>query len=166
MAYWVWRADGALQCSDVAGQSLDAARADLALLVSDGGIIAGKQMRRQVIAMCGAPSGVMNAFEVTELARHILFHGFVGPMGFADCPKEINVPPLAAVAEADRVADLAAVAGSTGITSATANPVLIRELVGRAVRIYEFGDSVTEDYRPYRTNIVTLDGRVQDIWFG
>jgi hypothetical protein len=163
MTHWVWRPDGAIQCFDKAGESLEDAHADLAQRIGSRNILDSTQLSRPVIAMCGAPSGVMNAFLITERGFRLLFDGIAGPGGFSECDPEVNFP---AQIRAAGEADLSDIVTGTDISSARNNPVLVRELIGRPVRVYEFGNVVTGDYVADRVNIVTLKGRIQDIRFG
>ena len=53
-------------------------------------------------------------------------------------------------------------------SAAFGTPVLVRELVGHPLRVYEDGQPITKDYRPERVNIVLTPGTdvIMDIWFG
>lgn len=161
--HWVCKNDGRIQCQDDPEVTLDEMRRELALIVGDANILG--QAKKHVITpkMCGLPAGSLNAYELSEDGYYVLVHGFVGRTGFADCRE--TAKELAGPAEAppEQLSQLVAL---TGLTSAATHPVLVRELIGTAVRVYEVGSPITQDYRPDRTNIVTDRNRIADIWYG
>lgn len=161
--HWVCKSDGAIQCQEMMPISLDTMRTLLASIVGDANIIAQAKKHVIVPTMCGIPAGSLNAYELTAAGYYILVHGFVGRMGFADCPATAAaVEPGAG----EGPIDYATVLAATKATSVGTHPVLVRELIGRAVRVYEEGSIITKDFVTDRTNIVTKGGRIVDIWFG
>lgn len=163
MGHWVCKPDGAIQCQDIAPISLDEMRKQLALIVGDDNILA--QEKRYVIVpeLCGIPAGSLNAYELNAFGYYVLVHGFVGRRGFLDCREGRAVK---AETVHDGPVDFASALAATSATSAASHPVLVRELIGTVVRVYQVGDAITKDFRPERTNIVTDEGRIADIWFG
>jgi hypothetical protein len=164
MTHWVCKPDGRIQCQDDPEIPLDAMRAELEALIGAQNVLGAKKISVIVIQMCGIPAGSFNAYEITDLGYYILNHGTVGPSGFRNCPGDGQ--PMIAFDNAAETPGLAQVIAAAGLGSAQSQPVLVRELIGRRVRVYEEGSPITEDYRPYRTNIVTKNGTIADIWFG
>ncbi|UVO55078.1 hypothetical protein [Sphingomonas sp. SUN039] len=165
MSKWVCKPDGSIQCEDIAGTPLDVARKQLAAIIGADEILNAVQKHVIVPQTCGLPTGTLNAFELTDTGYFILFHGFVGPLGFKDCPHEIAAAlGDGAVAAGPLAAGV--VNRISGLTSVHTTPVLIRDLLGRMVRAYHPGDALTEDLRPERVNIEIANGRIADIWFG
>jgi hypothetical protein len=164
MGIWICKPDGTIQCQDVKGESLAEARARLERVIGPENVIGERQFSVPVFKLCGMPTGRTNAFELTEIGHHLLFHGFVGSLGFRNCRPETKA--MASVAVADEKPELATLIEQSGVTGAANNPVLVRELIGHPVRVYEKGSMITKDFRPDRVNVVTLDGLIHDIWFG
>lgn len=158
---WVCQPDGSIQCLDIAGVPLAVMRRQLAMLVGDENILDERQDHVFMPQLCGLPTGVRNAYLLTETGYHILFHGFVGPGGFTPCDHGAKAltadrPPI----------DVDSFVAASGVTSVLANPVLVRELIGRRLRVYRQGDAISGDYVADRVNIVTLNNRIVDIWYG
>lgn len=162
--HWVCKPDGAIQCQEIAPVSLEEMRKQLALIVGDENIVAQTKKHVIVPQLCGLPAGSLNAYELNAFGYYVLVHGFVGRMGFGDC--DVKAPSLTAATVGEVPIDFATALAATSATSAGANPVLVRELIGHVVRVYEQGDAITKDYRPERVNVVTGAGRIADIWFG
>lgn len=187
---WVWRHDGTLQCELGIEETLEEARAALASIVGEENILHGEKRRLPgpVIALCGAPTGQVNAFELTEFGYWILFHGFVGPIGFRPWV-EGDADRLLAGSEGSYAVRLAAgsegsfttrlLAGSEGsyvvrvpegkaigLPPHGGAPTTIAQLYGRPCRVYNIGDPLTEDFVERRANIGLVAGRIAAIWFG
>jgi len=161
---WVYKDDGTLQCDRGKEIPLDEMQKELEAL---GATVLNAEKRtdcRIIIRVCGAPTGQVNAYEVSEDDWEKILIGIVGPMGFrrwmcdtreervAVTGGEIPWPRSAPIAE---------------MTSAKANPVLVRELIGRYCRVYTQGDALTKDFIPERVNIeLTKDNFIADIWYG
>jgi hypothetical protein len=180
---WVYKDDGTLQCG--LGQEIDlpTMRAELATIIGDQNILAGEKRQRPGMFpdVCGAATGRVNAYSLTRRGLWLLFHGFVGSMGFqvwnwpnpSDRDSENNPVPWPSWAfieqddsgtKGDAKATLNVIAA---LTSVRQNPMTLAEIVGRPVRCYATGDVLTEDYRPERVNIErSKQGIIVSIWFG
>jgi Peptidase inhibitor I78 family len=187
MSAWVYNFDGTLQCDLGTEVSVAEARKQLAMLIGDESILAGEKRRVPMMfpAMCGAPTGMANVFQITEEGLYVLFHGFVGPMGFAlwtwgdDKPNTVAkiaaaapvLPwpfPLSKLANVNAKTDDAFVANLiASMTQVGSQPTTLAEIIGRRCRCYKQGDMLTMDYVPQRVNI-ELDAHsvIQRIWFG
>jgi hypothetical protein len=173
---WIWRHDGSIQCSDVAGESLEEAREQLALLIGEDNILQGEKrsLPCPIIQMCGAPTGQVNAFQITVQGWLLLIHGIFGMMGWApwsdDCASGGSGGPFSGLVDeagtggadaADQVRLVRPGGGGGG------DPTRIDELYFRPVRCYRFGDPITKDHVAGRVNIVhNQRGRIVEIWFG
>lgn len=186
---WVYKADGTLQCGLGREIPLEVMQKELETVVGKP-LRAEKRIACEMLpTVCGAPTGHVNAYELTAEQAYVLFRGIVGPMGFKPwtcgeahrdgAPDESHV--LSATASGPEVpfplsgsmvrdGELSAGVGLNlwaGATDAVANPVLVRELIGRPCRVYEEDSDVTLDLRPMRVNIVLgKDRRIRRIWFG
>lgn len=175
---WVWRHDGTLQCGLGSEETLDEAREALATIIGDDNILTGEKrtLPWPIIQLCGAPTGQVNAFELTEAGFWLLFHGFVGPMGFRPW-SDVDADRLLSGSEGNYAARL--LSGSEGNYAVKApdgkavgfpghgnTPATIEDLYGRICRVYNVGDPLTEDYIERRVNIGLVRGRVAEIWFG
>lgn len=145
---WVYKLDGTLQCDQGLEISLEEMQKQLESIGARV-LQAKKQMSCNLFAsVCGAPTGMANTYEISTEDWERIRRGFVGLLGFDLWPCESNPP------------------SSKGRASASADPVLVRELIGREVRVYEVGDGLTDDYRRMRVNIELKDGTISDIWYG
>ncbi|MGV8839595.1 MAG: hypothetical protein ACWA6X_04755 [Bauldia sp.] len=81
---WVFRFDGTIQCSDVPEVTLDEDRAFLERLGPD--VITAEKRSSVLPAVCGAPTGRANVFEISAQDWVELEMSIVGPMGFALWP--------------------------------------------------------------------------------
>ncbi|MCC6737103.1 MAG: hypothetical protein IT534_13390 [Bauldia sp.] len=81
---WVFRFDGTIQCSDAPEVTLGEDRAFLERLGPD--VIAAEKRSSIVPAVCGAPTGRANVFEISAQDWVELERSIVGPMGFALWP--------------------------------------------------------------------------------
>lgn len=175
---WVWRHDGTIQCSDVAGETLEEAREQLASIIGEANILQGEKrtLPCPIIQMCGVPTGQVNAFQITVEGWLLLVHGIFGMMGWApwtdDCPSDEAAKPFSAVADQaqgrgpDSEARIRPVLPGRGGGGGT-DPTRIDELYFRPVRCYRFGDPITKDYVKERVNIVhNQRDRIVEIWFG
>jgi hypothetical protein len=175
---WVWRHDGTLQCGFGVEETLDEARAALAAIIGDENILNGEKrtLPGPIFQLCGAPTRQVNAFELTDPGFWLLFHGFVGPIGFRPWI-DADVERLLAGSEGSYAARL--LAGSEGNYAVKApegkavgfpghggKPATIEDLYGRICRVYNVGDALTKDYIEHRVNIGLVRGRVAEIWFG
>ncbi len=160
--YWVCKHNGEIQCQDFpAPVSLEKMKAQLAALIGEENILNAEERTYPAPRCCGCPTGNFNAYEITAKGYELLTTGIMGRMGFEDCGDHCSHTP-----ENDE--DLCAfdILRATRATSVANTPVLIKELIGRIVRCYEEGTPITQDYIPERVNIVTVKGRIVDIWFG
>lgn len=82
MTELVFKHDGSVQCADRGGQTLEEAKAELALIVGEKNILEGFQKTLFVIAMCGAPTGRVNVFRLSPEGLNIFEHGFIGHPGW------------------------------------------------------------------------------------
>ena len=152
---WVFKFDGTIQCDpDSVEITLEEMRQELSRIIGEGNIVSMEKRSREMIQLCGMPTGSANAYEITEEGWYILNHGIVGRLGFCLCSDS----------KSDKdVTNIGQVIGA--ITSS--NPVMIRELVGHPLRIYKTGDAITKDWRPERVNIELSDKEtIVDVWFG
>lgn len=154
MGVWVCKPDGTIQCdTDSREISLEQMRDELASVIGADNIIGMEKRSQPIIQVCGAPTGRMNAYEITPSGWYILNHGIVGRQGFNLCAPE----------EEDGVVNVGRVIGA--LTSA--NPTTVKELIGHSLRVYTTGDPITNDWRPDRVNIETDgNGIIVDVWFG
>lgn len=175
---WVWRHDGTLQCGFGVEQTLDEAREELATIIGGDNILNGEKrtLPGPIIQVCGAPTGQVNAFELTELGFWLLIHGTIGPIGFR--PWVDGDPDrLLAGSEGNYAARL--LSGSegnyavktpegkaVGFPGHGGTPATIHDLYGRICRVYNVGDALTKDFIERRVNIGLVRGRVAEIWFG
>jgi hypothetical protein len=137
---WVCKHDGSIQCEPGGGLSLKEMRRQLAELIGEENILKMEQRSVTVIQVCGAPTGKLNAYLITEEGWRFLNDGIRGRQGFESCDGED--PPIP-------------------------QPVQIQELIGRLLRVYKTGDIISQDFRPNRVNIETDDQDVVvRIWFG
>jgi hypothetical protein len=167
--HWVCKADGTIQCQENPEIPLDVMRAQLAAVIGDKEILRAEKRSHIVIRLCGFPTGRVNAYELTEHGYWLLTHGFIGPMGFALC----DFPAAAAAAsdsrsaERDDVSTLVEALRSARLTSVGSTPILVRDLIGRPLRVYKAGDALTMDLIPERVNIRVDDSRrIAEIWYG
>ena len=172
---WIWRHDGTIQCSDVAGETLEEAREQLASVIGEHNVLEGEKrtLPCPIIQMCGVPTGQVNAFQITVQGWLLLIHGFPGMMGWApwtdECPSAGTDGASSGLAQLnsggedpDRRARLVRPGPGGG-----GDPTRIDELYFRPVRCYRLGDAITRDYVERRVNIVHNDrGRIVRIWFG
>lgn len=84
MSVWIYRADGSLQCGFAEGESLETARADLAKAVGDDKILSQEKRQKPgvVSSVCGAPTGAVNAYELSDEGYQLWLTGFAGRLGF------------------------------------------------------------------------------------
>ena len=161
---WVCKDDGTIQCQKNPEITLDDMRKRLARLIGEDNILDQEKRSRIVARMCGIPTGRMNAYKLTKQGEYELFHGFSGPDGFRRCGESAD-SRTGVTPEAPEHATQVLVSGR--FTSALSTPVLIRELIGRPLRVYRAGDPITGDYQPDRTNIeIDKAGTILEIWFG
>ena len=167
---WVWRHDGTLQCSMGSEETLDEARAQLEAVIGPDNVIAGekRQLPGRVIQLCGAPTGQVNAFQLTPWGFRDLFRGIAGPIGFRPWDEDtdamvedggVDIFPWSSL-ESVKQQQLSLVGTSKG------DPCCIKDLYGRMCRAYNVGDPLTEDYRPERFNVGLENGRIKELWFG
>lgn len=164
---WVIKDDGTRQCDERnKGMPLDVMQKELESL---GAKVHSAEKRQDCIAhirVCGAPTGQVNAYQISQEDWDEIKSSFVGPNGFREwtCDKRgdggvisfSGEIPWPLIHEMQRQ------------TAAFSNPVLVRELIGRESRYYEDGSPITKDFRPERVNIVTEKGSsvIKEIWFG
>jgi hypothetical protein len=163
---WVCKPDGRIQCQDNPEIPLDTMRKQLAAIVGDDNILDQKKITVITPKMCGIPAGTMNAYDLSEFGYELLHNGFVGPMGFRDCPGDGQHAMPGVTDQAGTEPNFATGVAFTGISSAGSTPTLVRDLIGHRVRVYEQGSPVTLDLIFGRVNVVTKDHVIADIWFG
>jgi hypothetical protein len=129
-------------------------RKELAMLIGEDNILGMEKRTVPMVQLCGMPTGSVNAYEITEKGEFMLEHGFPGRQGFNPCS---TVAALNADVNVGQLIGM--------LTKG--NPTTIKELVGRLLRVYKTGDSLTLDWRPERVNIEMNDnGIIAQIWFG
>jgi hypothetical protein len=153
---WIGKFDGTMQCDKESPSiPLGEMREQLARLIGDAAILNAKRTERPMPQLCGLPSGVINAYEITAAGWQLLCDGVAGKQGFfrldqlEQCSAEqVNVSRL--------------------IGTLTASPPhAVRDLVGHPLRVYQSGDGLTRDWRPERCNIETdKESRIVSVWFG
>lgn len=152
---WVCKFDGTIQCDEDSKEiTLEEMHEQLAMIIGEENILGMEKRSVPMIDLCGMPTGSMNAYQITKQGEFLLEHGFVGRQGFNPCP---------AIAALDAKMNIGQLIG----TLTSSNPTTIKELVGRSLRVYRTGDSLTFDWRPERTNIELNDkGIIVKVWFG
>lgn len=182
---WVYKADGTIQCEQSTETTLDAMRVELAKLIDGKNILNQEKRSIPAIALCGSPTGKVNAYEITEEGLYVLFHGIVGPCGFrvwgwdgssetrraqaTDALADDLVPwPFRVIQAEDQEQALRAFREVVAsLTAVGTQPTMIAELIGRQCRCYKHGDMLTTDYLPQRVNIeLNAASRIERIWFG
>ena len=167
---FVSKEDGGIQCQpEIKPQTLDEAREELVSLIGEDNVIGeGHSHQRIVIQLCGHISGLYHHFEITEQGKYILECGTFGPQGFLACAGDEGARVSRHEDNDAAETNLGQVLQECNLTSAGSTPVLIRELIGRRVRVYNYGDPITKDLRPGRVNIEReKDGVfIQRVWFG
>jgi len=151
---WVCKHNGSIQCDpDSEGQSLDEMRTDLERIVGKDNVLKQTQKNVPVLTMCGLPTGIINAYELTASGYDLLMNGIIGPDGFTQCSNndtDNEIPIGMALRDA-----------------AKQIPTKIEELPGHPLRVYTIGDALTRDYRPRRFNIgLDKNGNIAETWFG
>lgn len=170
MSVWIIKADGTLQCGLGKEISLETMKKELERLgpkVLDMEKRHDGNFRPQV---CGHPTGNVNAYKISRDDWYLLKNGIVGPNGFRldtrDHVEEFEEPKTISGGE-PLPWPWAVAAPIAEMTSVSANPVLVRDLIGRNCRVYTTGDALTKDFRPSRVNIELNERQViVDIWFG
>lgn len=167
---WVWRHDGTLQCGLGQEETLDEARAALATVIGADAILNAEKrtLPTRFPAVCGTQTGRVNAFELTDAGRELLFGGTVGPICFRPWQDPAVSAQLLAGSEGSYVVALASVPEGKPVRLCGQGdaPDRIEDLIGRRCRVYQVGDPLTEDYWPERINIGLIDGRIAELWFG
>jgi hypothetical protein len=170
---WVWRHDGTLQCGLGSEETLQETREQLETVVGAANVLDGEKRKLpgMIITMCGAPTGEVNAYQLTPWGFWLLFHGIPGPIGFRPWVDENLVETM--MADGGGGVDvwpfnsLSGGENNLGLVGASKiDPCCIQELYGHRCRAYKVGDPLTEDYRPDRFNIGTENGRIKELWFG
>jgi hypothetical protein len=166
---WVWRHDGTLQCGLGSEETLDEARAQLETVIGGAKVVQGEKrhLPGAIIQLCGAPTGEVNAFELTPSGFWLLFHGIVGPIGFRPWVDE-NLAAMGGGVDILPFNKLASVQDNhlRLVGTGVARPCCIQDLYGHTFRGYKVGDPLTDDYRPARFNVGTEGGRIKELWFG
>lgn len=167
---WVIKDDGTRQCDDRnKGVSLEEMQKELETL---GATVISSEKRqdcRIIPRVCGAPTGQVNAYEISSTDWELILTGIVGPNGFrlwnCDDDEGRATKIVAAGGEIPWPLILSHAVQNSSVRHA---PAFIRELIGRPCRCYREGDPLTKDFIPKRVNIeLTQKGDViQDIWFG
>ncbi len=160
----VYKPDGTIQCEDDPPVAIEVHRDQLieigARRICGQGNVPGPGL---VPTVCGAPTGRVNAFAIPNADWERIRSGIVGTLGFRAW---IGAPFPALDIDEDCSVLGAGLAGLAS-PSASALPVLTRELIGRPSRCYRHGDLLTQEFQPDRVNIERDDkNRISDIWFG
>lgn len=166
----IYKEDGALQGHpEIEPRPL---AVDAAIIAALGVTIVGEGRHEKlpifIIALVGAPTGWVNAFDIDQagLTRHHLF--LLSGLGFKvwsfDAPKDDekrtrgdedpfprDQPPFA-----------------PSVFTSHVDPERIADLVGYVVRVYKTGDGLTRDYRLDRVNFELDPNTLRIIrhWFG
>ena len=164
---WVIKDDGTRQCDDRnKGIPLEVMQQELEALGPKVIAAEKRQDCRAIIRVCGAPTGQVNAYEISEEDWETIQVSFVGPNGFrlwtCDARESSGALKMSGEIPWPLIHEM------QKSSSAYSNPALVRELIGLESRYYEEGSPITKDYRPDRVNIVTERGTnvIMDIWFG
>jgi hypothetical protein len=191
MNSWVYKGDGSVQCSPTPGQSLADAKAALVKIIGAANVVGDGEKRIPPglrSALCGLPTGRVNAFEITPKGVTLLFTGIVGPGGWMMWRDQWNggsgsspdtdpargieakgpdVPlSLALTPQAGSTASTPAHLAMTQRLSIADKPGTIKEMIGHRLRVIGPGDAVTMDYMPSRVNMIIDENHViQDIGF-
>ncbi len=154
---WIYRFDGTVQCDSGSREvTLEEMRAGLEAIVGEQNVRGMEKRSLPTVELCGVPTGVVNAYEVTAEGWMLLNHGVVGNPGFALWP-ESRAPHVSKEVSPGLVLGM----------SVRSIPSSIKDLIGRPLRVYTTGDAITKDWRPERVNIeVNVNQHVIDIWFG
>ncbi|MDQ0391800.1 hypothetical protein [Labrys monachus] len=183
---WVYKEDGTMQCGMGNEISLEEMRGSLTEIVGSSSIISEEKRMLPLLrpALCGTPTGAVNAYELTEDGAYILFKGFVGPRGFKlwvwpapsdgrkslveDRPVPWPFPWSHSSSDIDVEGLRANFANFiSSLTQVGSQPTQILDLQGRRCRYYKQGDSLTMDFIPSRVNIEHDDANmITRIWFG
>ncbi len=160
----VYKADGTLQCTDLAAIPLDQHAAELKELgaskIFGQGNVHGPLF---VTSLCGAPTGRVNAFAISHDDWERVSSGIVGLRGF----RLWSGAPLPDLQMDQSCKIVPARSASPASPQVATMPTLIRELIGRPCRCYREGDGLSQDFIPERVNIEhNAEGRINDIWFG
>ena len=165
---WVWRADGTLQCGMGREELLGEARRQLAAILGEDAILSAEKrtLPGVIITPCGAPTGRVNAFELTEEGFWLLFHGFAGPIGFRPWVE----PPIRAASSKAAGSSTLDAAGFQGVSivgsRGGAVPCQIAELYGRMCQVYDVGVPLNTNFFADRFNVGLERGRIRELWFG
>lgn len=163
---WVIKDDGTRQCDDRnQGTPLDVMQKELEALGAKVLHSEKRQDCRAINRVCGAPTGRVNAFEISERDWKTIEGSFVGPNGFRIWNCDGNKEAVIAMGGEVPWPLLHRLAASM---NAYSQPVLVRELIGRESRYYEDGSLITQDFRPDRVNFVTEKSSnvIKEIWYG
>ena len=167
---FVCKADGAIQCqAEPKALTLEEARAILVSLIGEDNVIGDGHTHSQiVIQLCGHVSGVYHHFKITDQGEFILERGIMGRQGFRACPGDEAENQACLAENDDGETNLGKILQECDLTSAASMPVLIRELIGRPVRVYNYGDPITKDLVEGRVNIERdkTGSNIRRIWFG
>lgn len=181
---WVYKADGTLQCHEGGEISLAVMKEQLASVIGQNEILNAEKRMLPLMrsALCGTPTGSVNAYEITEAGARLLFKGIVGRLGFQLWVWGPPSPGRAMHPEAETagvdpwpfpwstgpgVTKAAFMSFIASASQAGSQPSLVTELVGRRCRYYKQGDPLTDDYVPQRVNIEhDASNVITSIWFG
>lgn len=164
----VYKADGTVQCEAGAAVPLEHHAGELRKLgvsrICGQANVAGPNL---MPAVCGAPTGRVNAFAIPQADWAAITAGIAGTLGFR-LWQGAPYPALKIDGDcriAPGIAQGSAPAGRG--MPLCAGPVLLREIVGRPGRCYRQGDALTADFVPDRVNVEhDANGRISDVWMG
>lgn len=161
--YWVCKFDGVIQCQEMMLISFDMMCMLFVLIVGDVNIIV--QVKKYVIVfmMCGILVGLLNVYELIVVGYYILVYGFVGCMGFVDCFVIVVVVEFGV---GEGLIDYVMVLVVMKVMLVGMYLVLVCELIGCVVCVYEEGLIIMKDFVMDCINIVMKGGWIVDIWFG
>ena len=163
---YVCKPNGEIQCQGNKPLSLEQATVLLIKLIGKENLVGEGHSHSLIVPkMCGLPGGIFHHFEITEEGEYLLSNGIMGRVGFRPCPGDAETETAAFEALLDvKNLNIGSLVQLGGYTSATTNPVLIRELIGRGSRIYQSGDLLTKDYIENRVNIELSGSVIMSIW--
>lgn len=156
---WIYKADGTIQCqAEPKAISLEDMAQELIKILGGDSIVQQRKLHVPTIDVCGAPTGAINAYELTPKAYYLWDHGFIGHIGFQKLDPDL-------IPQTEEESDLT----SSLHEMNKPKPEGIGKLPGHLLRAYNTGDALTMDYRPSRFNIETAsasDKTIVSVWFG
>ncbi|WP_406609466.1 hypothetical protein [Agarivorans sp. JK6] len=152
---WVCKLDGSIQCDESSiVTTLYEDRNLLEKAIGEHHILSMEKRSHKVIQLCGVPTGIVNAYEITEEGWIKLNTGFLGSLGF------VLYSDYGTKNVETNLAEMISTLNGY-------SPKSIRELIGHPLRLYKTGDVITKDWKPERVNVETDDKMIiANVWFG